>query len=39
MAMPKTVTQTETLMLGSQYWIRMPVAVRLLGSTMTYLKK
>jgi len=39
MQTPNTTIQTETLMSGRQYDRMMPVAVRLFGKTMTYLKK
>ena len=38
-ATPNTVIHTETLISGFQYCRMIPVAVRLLGSTITYLKK
>ena len=39
MQTPKTTIQTDTLISGRQYCNMMPVAVKLLGRTMTYLKK
>jgi len=39
MTTPKITIQTETLRFGTQYDKKMPVAVRLFGNTITYLKK
>lgn len=39
MAAPKTTIHIETLRSGLQYDMMMPVTVKLLGNTITYLKK